>query len=163
MILTTRYIAATGFALIATISVVVFGLTLAGQAFPRPAATEGAATVAAAAAEDAAIDRPTSALLGSAKVADRSAQVDRREQPHSADKKWVEVVDAVNMRSGPSSSNAVIKVQLAGSQLQVSDRDGPWVQVVEPDTGTEGWVFENYVKRIAPASRRADSGTTRFQ
>jgi hypothetical protein len=40
---------------------------------------------------------------------------------------WVEVVDAVNMRSGVSSSNALIKVHLEGAQLRVVARDGNWI------------------------------------
>ncbi len=156
--------AATGFALIAAITVTTFGLTLAGQAFTQAKGGESAETVAvAAASEDASIDRPTSALLGKVQEAGPSAKADGPNAPGAAKHRWVEVVDAVNMRSGPSSSNPVIKVQISGSQLQVTGREGAWVRVVEPDSGTEGWVFDDYVKRISPASRHADSGTTRFR
>ena len=73
---------------------------------------------------------------------------------------WVEVVDAVNMRLGPSSANAVIKVQLAGTKLEVASREGKWVEVIEPATGGTGWVFDDYLKPVAPASRRAEAAET---
>lgn len=71
------------------------------------------------------------------------------------DKVWVEVIDAVNMRSGPSNANPVLMVQLEGSRLQVASRDGRWVEVVEPNTGQRGWVFERHVKPVDSSPRRA--------
>ena len=71
------------------------------------------------------------------------------------DKEWVEVIDAVNMRSGPSSTNPVLKVQLEATRLQVASRDGRWVEVLEPNTGESGWVFDGHVKPADIISRRA--------
>lgn len=69
---------------------------------------------------------------------------------------WVEVTDAVNMRSGPSSAAMVLQVQLEGAQLQVASRDGKWIEVVDPNTSREGWIYEKFVKPITPTSRQAD-------
>ncbi len=69
---------------------------------------------------------------------------------------WVEVTDAVNMRSGPSSAAMVLEVQLQGAQLRVASRDGKWIKVVDPNTSREGWVYEKFVKPITPTSRQAD-------
>ena len=69
---------------------------------------------------------------------------------------WVEVTDAVNMRTGPSSANPVLQVQLEGAQLRVASRDGKWIEVVDPNTSREGWVYEKFVKPITPTSRQAD-------
>ena len=69
---------------------------------------------------------------------------------------WIETTGAVNMRSGPSSANPAIRVQLEGAQLRVATRDGNWIQVVEPKTGQEGWVYDRLVKPVEPISRRAE-------
>lgn len=69
---------------------------------------------------------------------------------------WLEVTHAVNMRSGPSSVALVLEVQREGAQLRVASRDGKWIEVVDPNTSREGWVYEKFVKPIAPISRQAD-------
>jgi uncharacterized protein YgiM (DUF1202 family) len=69
---------------------------------------------------------------------------------------WVEVTDAVNMRSGPSSANPVLQVHLKGAHLRVASRNGKWIEVVDPNTSREGWVYEKFVKPITPTSRQAD-------
>jgi uncharacterized protein YgiM (DUF1202 family) len=68
---------------------------------------------------------------------------------------WVQVVDAVNMRSGASSAGSVIKVQPEGTRLRVVSRDGNWIQVVEPESELQGWVYETYVRSVAPTPQRA--------
>ena len=69
---------------------------------------------------------------------------------------WVEATDAVNMRSGPSSANPVLQVHLEGAHLRVASRNGKWIEVVDPNTSREGWVYEKFVKPITPTSRQAD-------
>ena len=93
---------------------------------------------------------------------DRAAVQEAQQIAQEAEERqsWVEVVDAVNMRQGPSSANAVIRVQLAGTKLRVESREGQWVEVSEPDSGETDWVFDAYVKSIAPASRRAEAAET---
>jgi uncharacterized protein YgiM (DUF1202 family) len=146
-----KYSAVSGFLLVTACGVCVLGLSLAGERFtpvPSPSASE-TETIASVRATKA---RPQSALLGS----DPQRVAQEAEERQS----WVEVVDAVNMRQGPSSANAVIRVQLAGTKLRVESREGQWVEVSEPDSGETGWVFDAYVKSIAPASRRAEAAET---
>lgn len=130
--------------------VVALGFSIAGHTFAGSA--QQAETKVSAAARSTP-DEPvklTSALLGSEPV----ALADKPGTKRGGD--WVKVVDAVNMRAGPSSSNPVMKVQLTGAKLRVASRQDGWVKVVEPDTGKKGWVYGKYVTAIEPISRRAE-------
>jgi uncharacterized protein YgiM (DUF1202 family) len=69
---------------------------------------------------------------------------------------WVEVTDAVNMRSGPSSANPVLQMHREGAHLRVASRKGKWIEVVDPNTSREGWVYEKFLRPIKPTSRQAD-------
>lgn len=148
---TAKYAAATGLLLAGACGLLALGFSVAGEGFARnPSAA--APVVETAALKRSPDAHPSSPLLG--------ADLERVARELEARRSWVEVVDAVNMRQGPSSANAVIKVPLAGTKLQVSSREGSWVEVVELETGGTGWVFEDYVKPVAPASRRAEAGET---
>jgi hypothetical protein len=67
----------------------------------------------------------------------------------------------VNLRDGPSSSSRVIGVIAKGAKLPVLDRKRGWVQVSDPATSKEGWIYSGYVgggshharprKKTAPA------------
>lgn len=68
----------------------------------------------------------------------------------------------VNLRGGPSSSSPVIGVIAKGAKLPVLDRQRGWVQVTDPATGKNGWIYSGLLvgeakphyrrKRAAPAS-----------
>lgn len=148
---TAKYAAFSALLFVTACGVCALGFAVAGENFAR---APGPGTQAAETMETArtTFARPQSALLGS--------NPERVAHEAAARQRWVEVVDAVNMRQGPSSANAVIKVQLAGTKLQVASREGKWVEVIEPDTGGTGWVFDQFLKPIAPASRRAEAGET---
>jgi Bacterial SH3 domain len=128
------------------------GFAVAGDTFVRaPTRSESDAEVAAVAQYAPVETRPTSELLGSeprAVIADQT----RRKRKGT----WVEVVDAVNMRAGPSSANPVIKVQFTGTKLRVTSHQDGWVQVAEPRSGDVGWIYGTYVRPIEPISRRAE-------
>lgn len=47
----------------------------------------------------------------------------------------------VNLRQGPSPSAAVIRVVAKGTNMRVLARKGLWVQVTEPTTSEEGWIY----------------------
>ena len=130
---TAKYAAVTGLLFAGVCGLLALGFSVAGEGFARnpSAAAPVVETDALKRSPDA---HPSSPLLG--------ADPERVARELEARRSWVEVVDAVNMRQGPSSANAVIKVQLAGTKLQVSSREGSWVEVVEPETGGTGWVFE---------------------
>jgi len=145
---TAKYAAFSSLLFVVACGASAFGLSVAGKLFAPQASSERPVAQTAEMAR-ATQSRPQSALLGS-----------DPERVSAARQDWVEVVDSVNMRQGPSSANAVIKVQLAGTKLRVASRDGKWVEVVEPKTGGTGWVFDDYVKPVAPASRRAEAAET---
>ena len=148
---TAKYAAFSSLLFVAACGASAFGLSVAGNFFAPQASSERPVAQTAEMARTTQ-SRPQSALLGS--------DPERVARDSAARQDWVEVVDSVNMRQGPSSANAVIKVQLAGTKLRVASRDGKWVEVVEPKTGGTGWVFDDYVKPVAPASRRAEAAET---
>lgn len=147
----TKYLVLSGLLLVSAGAVCALGFSLAGEQFvraPSPPASE-AGTVASVRATEV---QPRSALLGS--------DPERVAREVEARQGWVEVVHAVNMRQGPSSANAVIKVQRAGTKLRVASREGLWVEVIEPETGGTGWVFDRHVRPVAPAVRRVEAAET---
>jgi len=149
---TWKYAGATSLGILASCLVVGLGFTLATKSFHtaghpplQPEISRAQSVIGG--------HVPTSPLLGRAqeKLVASVAADDQRQR----DAEWVEVTDAVNMRSGGSSSDPVIKVQLEGKRLRVASRDGGWVEVVEPETEVIGWIYERYVKRIDPESQQA--------
>lgn len=143
---TAKYLTLSGLLFATACGVCALGLSVAGERFVRAPSPDDPVAETAVRTASA---RPQSALLGS--------NPERIARELASRRDWVEVVDAVNMRKGPSSANPVIKVQLAGAKLEVASRDGRWVEVIEPATGGTGWVFDDYVKPVAPASRRAEA------
>jgi uncharacterized protein YgiM (DUF1202 family) len=93
---------------------------------------------------------PASKLLGSEPEGVEQSPVDT-----NRDSEWVEVTDAANMRSGASSADPVIKVQREGARLRVVSRDGNWINVVEPGSELQGWVYKKYVQLAEPALQSA--------
>jgi hypothetical protein len=73
----------------------------------------------------------------------------------------------VNMREAPSSSSSVIAVIAKGADLPVLDRKRGWVQVTDPATGKQGWIYsgllageakpDRRIKRVAPTEAEAKS------
>ena len=59
---------------------------------------------------------------------------------------WVEVASAVNVRDGPSSTGATFKVAQKGTKLRVMGREGNWVQVSDPATNQDGWIYTRFLK-----------------
>jgi uncharacterized protein YgiM (DUF1202 family) len=143
---TTQYAALSAFLTMAAIGLAGLGFAVAGETFARGGSRLKVPTVEFA--EHGPRD-PQSALLGAKPDAIARKLADMQE--------WVEVIDSVNMRQGPSSANPVIKVQLAGTKLRVASRDRRWVEVVTPETGDTGWVFGKHVKPIPSEQRRADA------
>ena len=132
--------------------VVLIGLAVAPQAFlgsvPTPSEV---GTALNAPTEHSSFPSPSSSLLGSQfkhEVQDSLNVADRNGD-------WVEVVDAVNMRSGASSAKPTIEVQREGATLRVVSHHGNWIEVIEPESGLQGWVYKKYVRSIEPALQRA--------
>jgi hypothetical protein len=66
----------------------------------------------------------------------------------------------VNMRDAPSSSAPVLGVIAKGATLPVLDRKHGWVQVRDPESGKQGWIYrgllvgeakpDQRIRRVAP-------------
>jgi hypothetical protein len=67
----------------------------------------------------------------------------------------VEPSMAVNMREAPSSSAVVLGVVAKGATLPVLDRKRGWVQVTDPESGKQGWIYSGLlVGEAKPNYRR---------
>ena len=64
----------------------------------------------------------------------------------TASTEWVEVSSPVNVRSGPSSNDEPYKVAAQGTKLRVLGRDGNWVQVSDPLTQQQGWIYRRFLR-----------------
>jgi uncharacterized protein YgiM (DUF1202 family) len=75
----------------------------------------------------------------------------------------------VNLREAPSSSATVLGVVAKGADLPVLDRKRGWVQVTDPASGKQGWIYsgllegaeaaktDRRVKRVGPAKAEAEA------
>jgi hypothetical protein len=63
---------------------------------------------------------------------------------------WVEIVRPVDIHAGPKQSSATVKVVEKGLKLRVTARDGNWVQVSNPATSTNGWIYSRFLKPTEP-------------
>ena len=59
---------------------------------------------------------------------------------------WLQTVGAVNMRAGPSSTAETRKIAQKGLKLRVLEREGNWVQVADPATKDEGWIYARFLE-----------------
>jgi hypothetical protein len=119
------------------------------QAWAKPLAPQKEESVAAAEPEEAApapSEQPKAAQktpepgpgpLG--RLVAAASELTRKDQ-------WVEVASAVNMREDASSDGKVLKVVQKGTKLQVKGRDGNWIQVANPETNEEGWIYTRFLK-----------------
>jgi len=55
--------------------------------------------------------------------------------------KWIRPSTSVNLRKGPSSSAAIIKVVEKATKLRAMERKKGWVQVTNPATSETGWIY----------------------
>ena len=147
------YAAVTGIALLTSVALVNFGLGLATEAFRPLAETRVASQPSADLKRQSKLLFPSSPWVG--RKSGQALAVADGSPLGGQDAEWVEVVNAVNMRSGGSSSDPVIKVQPAGKRLQVASRKGDWVKVLEAETKAIGWVYGSFLKRIDPESQQA--------
>ena len=78
----------------------------------------------------------------------------------------------VNLRDRPSSSSPVLGVVAKGTKLPVLDRKRGWVQVTDPASGKEGWIYGGLLageakthyrrKRAAPAEAEPEMNSELF-
>ncbi len=62
---------------------------------------------------------------------------------------WVVVANPVHVRKGPSSTDETFKVAQKGTKLRVLGRDGNWVQITDPATKQQGWIYKRFLKEAA--------------
>jgi hypothetical protein len=64
--------------------------------------------------------------------------------------KWVEIVRAVDMHARAEQSSETVKVVEKGLKMRVTGRDKNWVQVSDPATSSNGWVYSRFLKPTEP-------------
>jgi hypothetical protein len=69
----------------------------------------------------------------------------------------VKVISEASVRSGPSSSAAVIGTAHAGAEARVASRDSGWTQIVDPSSGNRGWIDSTV---LAPLTPTVDTAST---
>jgi uncharacterized protein YgiM (DUF1202 family) len=65
----------------------------------------------------------------------------------------VQIADFVNLRDGPSSSSRIMGVLPKGVKVKVSDRKRGWLQVTNPETSEQGWIYGGYIEGASKSSR----------
>jgi hypothetical protein len=65
----------------------------------------------------------------------------------------------VNLRDRPSSSSPVLGVVAKGTKLPVLDRKRGWVQVTDPASGKEGWIYGGLLAGEAKTHYRRSRGS----
>jgi len=66
---------------------------------------------------------------------------------------WVEIVRPVDMHARPEQSSETVKVAEKGLKLRVTARDKNWVQVSEPATSANGWIYSRFLKPTEPPAQ----------
>ncbi len=63
---------------------------------------------------------------------------------------WVAIVSPVDMHARPQQSSETVKVMEKGLKLRVAARDRNWVQVTDPATSANGWIYSRFLKPTEP-------------
>ena len=66
---------------------------------------------------------------------------------------WVEIVRPVDMHARPQQTSETVKVAEKGLKLRVTARDKNWVQVSDPATSTNGWIYSRFLKPTEPPAQ----------
>jgi hypothetical protein len=66
---------------------------------------------------------------------------------------WVEIVRPVDMHSRPQQSSETVKVVERGLKLRVTARNKNWVQVSDPATSANGWIYSRFLKPTQPPAQ----------
>ena len=66
---------------------------------------------------------------------------------------WVEIVRPVDMHARPEQSSETVKVAEKGLKLRVTARDKNWVQVSDPATSANGWIYSRFLKPTEPPAQ----------
>jgi Bacterial SH3 domain len=63
----------------------------------------------------------------------------------AGDSGWIRPSASVNLRNGPKSSTPVVGVVAKGAKLRVISRKRGWIQVTNPATSQQGWIYAGLV------------------
>jgi len=66
---------------------------------------------------------------------------------------WVEIIRPVDMHARPEQSSETVKVVEKGLKLRVAARDENWVQVSDPFTSANGWIYSRFLKPTTPPAQ----------
>ena len=66
---------------------------------------------------------------------------------------WVEIIRPVDMHARPEQSSETVKVVEKGLKFRVGARDKNWVQVSDPATSANGWIYSRFLKPITPPAQ----------
>jgi uncharacterized protein YgiM (DUF1202 family) len=64
------------------------------------------------------------------------------------DASWIKPSASVHLRKGPKSSAPVVGVVAKGAKLRVISRKRGWVEVTNPATSQQGWIYAGVVDAI---------------
>ena len=57
---------------------------------------------------------------------------------------WVVVIRGATVHSGPSVSAPTVRLYSVGTELQLTDYQHGWFQILDPVTSQRGWIYEKY-------------------
>jgi Bacterial SH3 domain len=66
----------------------------------------------------------------------------------NVDANWIRLSAFVNLRKGPESSAPIVGVVAKGAKLRVKGRKRGWVEVINPVTSQEGWIYGGNVETV---------------
>ena len=61
------------------------------------------------------------------------------------DMQWVKTSLAAKAHSGPSVSSPILTYYPLGTELRMTSRQNGWVQIIDPATSQQGWIYEIYL------------------
>jgi hypothetical protein len=70
-----------------------------------------------------------------------------------ASAEWVEIVRPVDMHALPQQSSETVKVAQKGLKFRVTAREKNWVQVSDPTTSANGWIYSPFLKPTEPPAQ----------
>ena len=73
--------------------------------------------------------------------------------PPEASAEWVEIVRPVDMHALPQQSSETVKVAQKGLKFRVTAREKNWVQVSDPTTSANGWIYSPFLKPTEPPAQ----------
>jgi hypothetical protein len=107
---------------------------------PKRAPSATVKTVKVVPIEPAAPPRPHDGAFALGAAADAAAE-------------WVEIIRPVDMHARPEQSAETVKVVEKGLKFRVAGRDKNWVQVSDPDTSANGWIYSRFLKPATPPAQ----------